>query len=95
MKRPLFADEENAKLLVGKVVTKYAIPSASLDACTILSGIVIFLEIADEISVLFFFFRRRKHLFSVQSLILHCMMYLLTSLDSVSLGSVLGCQNFS
>lgn len=42
MKGPLFADEENTKLVVGKVVTKYAIPSDSLDACTIISSIVIF-----------------------------------------------------
>lgn len=56
MKGPLFADEENAKLVVGEVVTKYAIPSASLNTYTILSGIVIFLEIADEISVMIFFF---------------------------------------
>lgn len=51
MKGPLFADEENAKIVVGKVVMKQGIPSASLDACTILSGIAIFLEIADEVSV--------------------------------------------
>lgn len=48
MKGPLFADEENAKLVVGKVVMKYAIPSASLDTCTIISGIVIFFGIGDE-----------------------------------------------
>lgn len=56
MKGPLFADEENTKLVAGKAVMKLALPSASWDACTILSGIVIFLEIADYISVHYFFF---------------------------------------
>lgn len=54
MKGPLFADEENAKLVVGKVVMKYAILSASLDTYTILNGIVIFSGIAGETTVKFF-----------------------------------------
>jgi len=56
MKGPLFADEENAKLVVGKVVMKHAIPSASLGTRTMISGIVIFLKIADEISMQVWFF---------------------------------------
>lgn len=56
MKGPLFADEENTKLVAGKAVMKLALPSASWDARTILSGIVIFLEIADNISMHYFFY---------------------------------------
>lgn len=88
MKGPLFADEENTKLVAGKAVMKLALPSASWDARTILSGIVIFLEIADYISMHYFFYQNEKAL-SMQSLILQYMVYLLTPLDSISLGSVL------
>lgn len=89
MKGPLFADEENTKLAAGKAVMKLALPSASWDARTILSGIVIFLEIADYISMHYFFFYQNEKALSMQSLILQYMVYLLTPLDSISLGSVL------
>lgn len=58
MKGLLFADEENAKIVVGKAITKYIILSAIFNTSTILCGILSDLSGNSRwnLSVLFFNF---------------------------------------